>query len=355
MSAKVGSQSGRHLSPAKRRIFQVLTVFLSLLVCFACLEIGLRLFGPAYCQFSNSTMNYYSNPRGYFDASRTNGGRVVYTVPVNEAGSPVRRIPDSLHSAEDVAAFLAREDTILGLGDSFTIGRGVRYEHTYLRRLEKMLVEDGKPVTIKNTAASGYDVNEICEVYDIHYQPGQHRLVIYGFVLNDFGLSSISEIVGSDYIDLNNGGNQYSVWRERCATGNFVCHVIETIRLDRVTRKAYIEAFRSQDAKDGFRSLRALKRSVQEDGGRLVIVLFPLLYEFDDYDFQEIHDKMADFSRKERIPLLDLLPVYSKYKAKDLWVHPTDHHPNEIAHRVAAEEIHAFLKRDGLLDLLPSE
>ncbi len=53
------------------------------------------------------------------------------------------------------------------------------------------------------------------------------------------------------------------------------------------------------------------------DGGRLVIVLFPPLCDFQDYDFHEIHDKMTDFSREE--------------------------------------EIHAFLDSEGLLDLLPTE
>ena len=38
-----------------------------------------------------------------------------------------------------------------------------------------------------------------------------------------------------------------------------------------------------------------------------------------------------------------------------LWVHPTDHHPNEVGHRIAAEEIYRFLKQEGLLDLLDAE
>ena len=235
------------------------------------------------------------------------------------------------------------------------VGRGVRYEHTYLRRLEKILARDGKPVTIKNTASSGYNLNDIRGLYDIHSKPRQYPLVIYGFVLNDFGLPGMDKIVGSDYIDLNNGGIQYNTWRKHYATVNMACHLIETFRLDRITRKAYLEAFQGEYASEGFCHLSKLNRRIQADGGQLVIVVFPLLYDFQDYDFQEIHDKMADFARTESIPLLDLLPAYSKYEAEELWVHPTDHHPNEIGHRIAAEEIHAFLKRDGLLDLLPSE
>jgi hypothetical protein len=35
-----------------------------------------------------------------------------------------------------------------------------------------------------------------------------------------------------------------------------------------------------------------------------------------------------------------------------LWIHPTDHHPNGVAHRIAAEEIYRFLKQEHLLELL---
>lgn len=55
MSTRLGSESGRHLSPAKRRVFKALTVILSLLACLACLEIGLKLFGPEYLPFNNAS------------------------------------------------------------------------------------------------------------------------------------------------------------------------------------------------------------------------------------------------------------------------------------------------------------
>ena len=80
-----------------------------------------------------------------------------------------------------------------------------------------------------------------------------------------------------------------------------------------------------------------------------MIVLFPLLYDLIDHPFREIHEKIADFCRVRSIPLLDLQPSFSKHKAEELWVHPTDHHPNEVAHEIAAIEIYAFLKRLGLL------
>ncbi|MBW1988995.1 MAG: SGNH/GDSL hydrolase family protein [Deltaproteobacteria bacterium] len=75
-----------------------------------------------------------------------------------------------------------------------------------------------------------------------------------------------------------------------------------------------------------------------------MIMLFPMLYDFGDYPFTEVHEKIRAFCREQGIPFLDLLPAYRKYRAEDLWVHPIDHHPNEIGHRIAAEELFSFLE-----------
>jgi len=288
---------------------------------------------------------------------RREGNRPVYGIPVFGAGSPRRRIPDHLGGDDPASqrerdAFLSRKHSILGLGDSFTIGQGVRYEDTYLRRLEKRLAQDGRTAWIKNTATWGCDLEEIWQTYLSEWRREHHRLVIYGFVLNDFGLPNYDHIAGFDYIDFNNAKQQANPWRKRLATINFVAHMVEKIRVSRVTKRAYFKAFQGENAKRKFSLLAALSRWAHDNDSRLVIVLFPLLYEFDDYPFQEIHDKIAAFCRQESILLLDLLPAFSEYEDRELWVHPTDHHPNEVAHRIAAEEIYKFLKQEHLLELL---
>jgi hypothetical protein len=298
---------------------------------------------------------YCSNPRGYFTVRRSGEDQVEYSVDVFAVFPPFRRIPQNMEDPEDVLAFLTREEPILALGDSFTMGQGVRYEDTYSARLERLIAKEGTHIGIKNTGGAGYDIEEVCLAYDAYSADEDCPLVIYGFVLNDFGLPGKENIVGSDYIDTSSGGIEYSPWRRRCAAVNFVYEAIDRIRLDRTTRRSYLEAFRGENAIEKFDLVRSLNREIELKDGKLVIVLFPLLYEFHHYPFQEIHDKIRNFCRKEGILLLDLLPAFSKHKAPSLWVHPSDHHPNEIAHRIAAEEIHAFLKRHGLLEALAVE
>ncbi len=118
------------------------------------------------------------------------------------------------------------------------------------------------------------------------------------------------------------------------------------------TVQAYLDAFRGKKAKRNFETLRELNQRIELNGSKMVIVLFPLVYNFKKYPFKEIHDKLSMFCNNENIPLLDLLPAFSKYKAEELWVNPTDHHPNEIGHRVMADELYSFLNRNNLLDEL---
>jgi hypothetical protein len=319
------------------------------------LEVTLRICGPEYHRFTHQPV-FYSNPRGYFDVVGQDGKYTLYGVRDQywPDGLLPQRVPDELRSTDDLQAFLSRDTQVLGLGDSFTFGRGVRYEDTYLRRLEKQLAQNGRPLRINNIGYVAYSLQDIATAYMIETRERDFPLVIYGFVLNDFGLPGIDEIVGSDYIDIDNGGVRYRPYRAYSAAANFVAHCVEKIRLDRVTRQAYLDAFEGDQAREQFELLAALNGQVQADGGQLVIVLFPLLYEFHDYPFQGIHDKISAFCRRRQIPLLDLLPAFAHHRAQDLWVHPTDHHPNEIAHEIAAREIYAFLRREGILDGLPS-
>lgn len=195
-----------------------------------------------------------------------------------------------------------------------------------------------------NFGVDGANIWQIRDIYEKEYHkfpPG--HIVVYGFVLNDFGLNS-SGIKGLNFIDINNGGNQYNLWRKKSAFLNFLCYSIEKIRLHTLTTQAYLDSF--ETAEEEFNILNDLNKKVSENNGELMIMIFPLLYNFQKYQFKDIHNKIKTFCRKNDILVLDLLPAFSKFRAEDLWAHYTDHHPNEIAHRIAAEELADFLKEN---------
>jgi hypothetical protein len=87
----------------------------------------------------------------------------------------------------------------------------------------------------------------------------------------------------------------------------------------------------------------------RQRGFKIALVIFPELHALDAYPFERIHEQVLAGAAELGLPALDLLPVFRGQRAEDLWVHVTDHHPNEVAHRQAAEAIERFLRARALV------
>jgi len=120
-----------------------------------------------------------------------------------------------------------------------------------------------------------------------------------------FGLEVATPIKGLNFIDINNGGNTFSPLRKQSALINFISYCIEKRRLHTNTVKAYVESFEGQSAGNGFDLLDKLNQSILEDEGTLLVVVFPLLYDFEKYRFRSIHKKIELFCDRNRILFLD--------------------------------------------------
>ena len=87
-----------------------------------------------------------------------------------------------------------------------------------------------------------------------------------------------------------------------------------------------------------------MKSLSEASGARFLVVILPWLYDLDDsYPFLEIHGTVQGFCAENGIPALDLFPAFRGREAAELWVHPTDQHPNAAAHRIIAEAVHDYL------------
>jgi len=329
-------------SKAKMFSFRVVAILLSFLLTAGALEICLRIFGPPYYRFNNLSEEYYTNPRGYHDVIRKEGRHTVYGLTYHEDNRGYR-----ISSVDDYAPAEVTEKQIIGLGDSFLYGRGVRYEDICLTRLEKLLDNGQNSVAIKNCGVVGAGIREVADIYARESDSlPSGSLVIYGMVLNDFGIEFSDSIKGLNFIDINNGGNTFSTLRKTSALINFISHRIDTRRLHTSTLEAYLESFESESAENGFEMLEELNHRVQENESELMVVVFPLLYDFEKYRFKSIHEGIESFCDSHQILYLDLFPAFSRHTAEDLWANPTDHHPNETAHGIAADEIAAFVEEN---------
>ena len=68
-----------------------------------------------------------------------------------------------------------------------------------------------------------------------------------------------------------------------------------------------------------------------------MVVVFPMLFDLATHPFRPVHFEVANAcSQSEVIDLWETLARRAGNNTPGLWVHPTDTHPNEIAHKLSA-------------------
>ncbi|MGH3116727.1 MAG: SGNH/GDSL hydrolase family protein, partial [Gaiellales bacterium] len=87
-----------------------------------------------------------------------------------------------------------------------------------------------------------------------------------------------------------------------------------------------------------FRRLAELRAERQFD---VLVVIWPLLTDFDRYPFERIHDWVTGEAVRAGFSTVDLLGSFSRMKSRDLQITAEDSvHPNALGHKLAVE---AFL------------
>lgn len=305
-----------------------------------------------------------TNPRGYFDED--NG------VPMEVNLLGLRGPMVSLQKPAGVFR-------ILGLGDSFTFAVGVREPDTFLRRLETQLnapvppaqpsgqaagtaaADHVKPLTyeVLNAGTQGYNIRDEVLYLEHRWLPLAPDLVLVNFYLNDA------------YADdaFRNMGEALGIYEGPQGLGrvsyvaDLVQHQFAVRRQRRFTEDYYLKSFFTQADRyvddpgalsaDWKLSRDALAHAVElgrQHGFRVALVIWPELYELEGrYPFEPIHKLVRETCARLGVPVLDLLDTFRGRKSESLWVHPSDHHPNEEANRLAADAIERFLREQHLL------
>jgi len=279
----------------------------------------------------NTTFSSVYDPagdlRGYFGAD----GRVAYHI--NRFGMRGPEVP----LAKEAGTF-----RIVCLGDSVTFGEGVHDADTYPARLADLLARsDGaRRVDVVNMGVQAYGTKEAVALYLLRGRQFHPDVVTLGFVLNDatdFAETIRQNEAHTKDITLSPIGRVSRLW------GTF-----ERNRLARRMQSEFFETTRRSFQSEKWNECRDLIDGMaqlsREDRFRFVVVIFPILWGLDrDYPFEDLHALVADACHRAGCEVVDLMDVYGGCQASSLWVHPTDHHPNELAHRLAAERVAQFL------------
>lgn len=250
-------------------------------------------------------------------------------------------IRDSVDYKDEVSPGKVR---ITFLGDSFTAGHGVRnVENRFTNRIRAM-----RPKwDVQTIAVCGWETgNQISALGHLSKQY-QVDTVVLVYCLND--LCDIIPEFQTFHRELNTIQPPY--FFEHSAFLNTIYSRWVAARYPQVTN--YYQGVRHHYQgviwERQQQRLNALRREVQARGGRLVIVTFPFLHSLGpDYKFHETHKVLGEFWRTLEVPHLDLIEVYQSLESKDLMVNKRDPHPNEFAHRLAAESIVRFLDQHAV-------
>jgi hypothetical protein len=300
---------------------------------------------------------YPSNPRGYFDIdlrTKENDARYRHLAP-HRFDAIQRWNPWAVESRYNALRF---RDAPLGpkakgvrrvmvLGDSFAEGEGVKQNDTAVAVLGRILAARMPgPVEVRNCARRGLDFPELFDTFEeiLPYDPD---LVVYALVLND-AVQPPEFKARQQYVD------DWILDREVVpdATGppprpwslafDFFRGRVAAWRLGRETTRWYVEMW--SDANPGWRRTRdyilEMDRELRRHGARLLVAPWPLLVGLESrYPFEAPHEAIRRFCLANGIAHHDLLPALRGRRSAELWVHPVDRHPNEIAQRLAAESL----------------
>lgn len=274
-----------------------------------------------------------SNPDGYFDR----GGTLTYRTNALGFRGPettLEKPPGTFR--------------IVGIGDSYTFGTGVRQKDTFLARLEQQLneVPGARRFEVLNLGVFAYDTKE--EVALLRYRGLRldPDLVVLAFFLNDTWGGAVQNALNRPADEMR------PFWRRHLRLADSIAAGLERRRgVDALIRR-YHEAF--ADRAPGWivarRRIRQAKRLTAEHGISLVMVVFPVLWQLgDSYPFADIHAEVVAFGERLGIPTLDLQPAFAGHDGPELWVHPSNQHPNAEAHRIAGAALHRFLLERGLV------
>ena len=232
------------------------------------------------------------------------------------------------------------------LGDSMVFGDGVEQDETFVHLLESQLAADWPEgvVTINlgyPGTAPGWQLKKYLKVRDALHPD----VVVHMIYLNDLDVDLYRLL-----------WRIYRIRDEDLYVGDwsYVLSYAEKQIRYQLAWKYTLDYFRGgcepeqrAAAWETFKhDVRACKTTIEQDGAVYCLVLFPWLFQLDDYPLPDVHRQMREFAQELKVPYLDLLEVFAGRDAATLRVTLTNEHPNPAGHRLVADRLATFVRSE---------
>ncbi len=248
--------------------------------------------------------------------------------------------------ARDIDEFVrtlpADQKRICFIGDSFTVGHGIKDIHDRFSNLIEEKLEKQNPGQFKvaNLADPGLEISQIeARVRGVLEKGMQVDELIYVMCLNDIEgyIPEVLEKVKS----VGNSQPEFFLFKHTYLFNWLYFRYVQytTPGLDQY----FPELAKSYDsfAFDGFkRKLDQLAALCKSNNVKFSMVVFPFLHDLKENSiFHPVHQKIVKYCAENKIAVVDLEPVMLKHSDENLVVNRFDAHPNEKANQYAAETI----------------
>ena len=310
----------------------LLISFVGLVVACVALEIVVRI---AHLDAVNVT-RWNTRPQFYFKAE---GAQTLQDYP---------HLPNKPANTFRIAV----------VGDSYTFAPYMQFTDTFPKVLERML-------NLNNVELKAEVINYGVPAYSTSHEVAvvaqalaeQADLVILQITLNDAELkpytpTGIQEGMPDRFGALKLSpalATLTSYWH----TLDFVLKRIHNTRTHTAYRDYFIELFENPRGWKVFsQSLSKIRDACSEHKTPLVAVVLPLFGATidDNYPFRDLHAKIGGLLDQLQIAHEDIVDAYQGIPTEVIQVIPgVDRHPNEIGHRITAEQIYLALEKRELL------
>jgi lysophospholipase L1-like esterase len=278
----------------------------------------------------------------YLPGSEVQVGKVRHRY--NKAG-----FRDADHAVENVA----KTKRVVAVGDSVTDASGVEQDAMFSAQVQTGLGSSYEVITLAMGGLNTPQEIHLLEKEGLIYKPD---LVILNFVLND-----------SDFYTEYNATQRYHAEKDsvigvlglsinpdlkRFLKSSALVYFLKQ-RLEHAmglllgkAQTGYFEnlwgnAENRQKVTDGFDQLRIMS---EKSSFRVLIVIWPLLTDFNHYKFESVHQWIREEAEKRGFQTLDLLPHFAKIPYRDLQLTAEDNiHPNDQGHKIAANAVRDWI------------
>ena len=346
--------------PPRRSLRRALVLYVVLVTAAGAgaLEAGVRLFGlaprltPQYMQAVGDRYLPYK-PLPLSVRTSCSEGEFCFEHRHNRLG---------FRDVDHELAKPSRTFRILGLGDSFTYGRGAAFEDTYLKVLEERLNArpgDHPQVEIIKAGIPGFFPEPeriLLEHYGLPFAPD---LVMVAFLPNDL----IDTYRGIDALTFSKTGDLTT--REAARLGDFAAwlyvhsHVLRILLQAHVSRRvarhtAWIGTVYApgEAYEDQWRKVEAEYLTMGELAGRVGATL--VIVHISDNLPGHLHRgdpamRLAAWCTEHGIPFIDTLPAMQRAEAAERLYWSKDAHCNAAGYRVIADVLYDELTRRALV------